>query len=56
MKRGERDITVFSGPHLGHFNARISFPELIQFLETASALCIVGRYEQENNLMENGCG
>ena len=55
LKRGENDITVFSGPHLGQFNARISFPELIHFLETAAALCIAGRYEQENNLTENGC-
>jgi len=49
IKRGEKDITVYSGPHLGRFNDRISLPELIHFLEAASALCIAGRYEQENN-------
>jgi hypothetical protein len=54
MRRGEEDITVFSGPHLGAFNDRISLPELTRFIEAASALCIAGRYEKENNLLKNG--
>ncbi len=47
MKRGEQDITILTGPHLGGFNERISLPELIWFIETASALCISGMYEQK---------
>lgn len=46
-KRGEREITLQTGPHLGGFNQRISLPELIRFLETAAALCIARRFEKE---------
>ena len=51
LKRGERDITVHTGPHLGGFNQRISLPELIRFLAIAAALCVVGRYEEESALI-----
>jgi hypothetical protein len=53
LKRGARDITVHSGPHLGGFNQRISLPELIHFLATAAALCVAGRYEAERRLVPN---
>jgi hypothetical protein len=43
-KRGEREIVLRTGPHLGDFNGRISLPEMIRFLETASALCVAGRF------------
>ena len=45
--KGEREISLQTGPHLGGFNQRISLPELIRFLETAAALCIARRYEKE---------
>ncbi|GBC61595.1 hypothetical protein DENIS_2557 [Desulfonema ishimotonii] len=43
-RKGEREIVLHTGPHLGGFNQRISLPELIGFLETASALCVAYRY------------
>jgi hypothetical protein len=48
FKKGVEDITIYTGPHLGGFNERISLPELIESVETMSALCIVGRYYREN--------
>ncbi len=47
LKKGEKDISILTGPHLGGFNSRISLPELIKFLETASAYCIAGKYWEE---------
>jgi hypothetical protein len=44
LSRGLEDITIFTGPHLGGFNQRISLPELIHFTETAAAYCICDRY------------
>ncbi len=44
MKKGERDITLLTGPHLGGFNQRISIPELVEAVGTMAALCIYGRY------------
>ena len=43
-KRGGEDITLFTGPHLGGFNQRISIPELIESVGTMAALCIYGKY------------
>lgn len=48
--KGERDITLLTGPHLGGFNQRISVPELIDLIFTISALCIADRYAMENGL------
>lgn len=48
FKRGVQDVTVYTGPHLGGFNERISLPELIESIGTISALCIAGRYWREN--------
>ena len=47
MKRGLNDITLYTGPHLGGFNQRISLPELIESVGTFVALCIYGRYCKE---------
>lgn len=47
LARGIQDIAIHSGPHLGGFNDRISLPELIQFLATASAFCIAGKYRRQ---------
>ena len=44
FRKGARDIVLHTGPHLGGFNQQISLPELIQFLETAAALCIAHRF------------
>jgi len=47
LKKGADDITLYTGPHLGGFNQRISLPELIESVGTIAALCIYGRYCEE---------
>lgn len=44
LQKGEQDIIIYSGPHLGAFNNRISLPEMIELVGTMSSLCIAGRY------------
>jgi hypothetical protein len=44
FQKGEKDIIILSGPHLGEFNHDISLPELIEGVGTMSALCIAGKY------------
>jgi hypothetical protein len=46
-KKGASDITLYTGPHLGGFNQRISLPELIESVGSMVALCIYGRYCKE---------
>jgi len=46
--KGEQDITLLTGPHLGNFNDTISPPELTAATETISALCMAGRFWREN--------
>ena len=47
LNRTEEEISMITGPHLGAFNSGISLPELIDFVETATALCMLGRYHEE---------
>ena len=47
LKRGEKDILISSGPHLGDFNRQISLPELITGVAAMSAVCIAGRFANE---------
>lgn len=47
LKRGDNDILIASGPHLGHFNRQISLPELIEGVAAMAAICIAGRYRAE---------
>jgi hypothetical protein len=42
--RGEKDIHITSGPHLGDFNRQISLPELIECVAAMSAVCMAGRF------------
>lgn len=44
LQRGEEDLLITSGPHLGDFNRPISLPELIEAVAAMSAACIAGRY------------
>jgi len=46
--KGIGDITIQSGPHLGAFNRPISLPEIIEAVETMSALCLAGKYLEMN--------
>jgi hypothetical protein len=50
LKKGDEDIVIDSGPHLGGFNDSISLPELIESVGTMSAFCIAGRFRQEIGL------
>jgi hypothetical protein len=50
MIRGEKDILIQSGPHLGDFNRQISLPELIEAVAAMSAVCMAGRYAQQNSI------
>jgi hypothetical protein len=45
LNRGEMDILIPSGPHLGDFNRQISLPELIECVAAMSAVCIAGRFK-----------
>ncbi len=45
--RGEEDILIPSGPHLGDFNRQTSLPELIECVAAMSAVCIAGRFVTE---------
>ncbi len=47
LRRGAREIEILTGPHLGGFNDRISLPELIEFVATAAALCIAGKFQED---------
>jgi len=38
MPRGATDIVLFTGPHLGRFNGKISCPELIRFTATLASI------------------
>ncbi len=44
LKKGEKDISLLTGPHLGEFSGRISIPELIQFVGSTAALVISSKY------------
>jgi hypothetical protein len=48
--KGQGDITIHTGPHLGEFNQRISLPEIIETVGSMSALCIFGKYRQTRPL------
>ncbi len=43
-RKGEADIVIHTGPHLGAFNRPISVPDLIEAVGTVSAFCITGRF------------
>jgi hypothetical protein len=49
LEKGVEDIVIDSGPHLGGFNEGISLPELIECVGTMSALCIAGRFREEQS-------
>lgn len=42
--KGENEIVIHSGPHLGGFNERISIPELIEAVAAMAGLCIGGKF------------
>jgi len=50
INKGQKDIVLNTGPHLGGFNQPISVPELVDFLFCLSSLCVSDRYIMENGL------
>ena len=47
LRRGEGDIILDTGPHLGGFNEGISLPEMIEAIGAISGLCVAGRFWKE---------
>ena len=47
VKKGARDITLYTGPHLGGFNQGVSLPELMEAIRGISSLCVLARYKKE---------
>jgi hypothetical protein len=50
IEKGKEDLAIVTGPHLGEFGREISIPELTEFLEVASATCVLGKYLTENKV------
>jgi hypothetical protein len=48
FKKGEKEIVIHSGPHLGGFNERISIPELIEAVAAMAGMCIGGKFWREH--------
>jgi hypothetical protein len=47
LRRGEGDIILDTGPHLGGFNEGISLPEMIEAIGAISGLCVAGLFWKE---------
>ncbi|BAH77987.1 SidJ-related pseudokinase [Solidesulfovibrio magneticus] len=47
LTRGEADVAIATGPHLGAFNDRTSLPELGECTAAAVAACLAARHERE---------
>ncbi len=43
LKKGEADIPLVTGPHLGNFNGVISLPEIIEWSAMAAGCCIAAK-------------
>jgi hypothetical protein len=46
--KGQADLTLHTGPHLGQFNRGISIPELIEAVAAMSAMCVAGKYQTQH--------
>ncbi|BCS96145.1 hypothetical protein DSLASN_17770 [Desulfoluna limicola] len=44
IPKGAADIVLFTGPHLGRFNGKISCPELIEFTATLASITITNGF------------
>jgi hypothetical protein len=51
--KGEKDIILITGPHLGEFNQPISIPELIEFLFKFSAFCVSSLFLKKHHCTRN---
>ncbi len=48
IQRGRDDVVVYTGPHLGAFNGRISLPELTRLVSAVTGLCISARHRKDH--------
>ena len=46
-RRGEADVALETGPHLGAFNNRTSLPEMNEAVAAAVAACLAARHARE---------
>jgi len=44
LKKGQQELSICTGPHLGDFNRGISLPELIDFTAGTASMAIAGRF------------
>jgi hypothetical protein len=54
LRRGDKDILITSGPHLGDFNRQISLPELIECTAAMAAVCMAGRFVRDSQRTPHG--
>jgi hypothetical protein len=47
LKKGEQEIRILTGPHLGGFNQRISVPELTEYAAIAAGRCIMDAFRRQ---------
>jgi hypothetical protein len=50
LRRGEADVALETGPHLGAFNNRTSLPELNEAVAAAVAACLTARHDRDRSL------
>ncbi|SMF01315.1 hypothetical protein SAMN06295933_1114 [Desulfovibrio gilichinskyi] len=43
LKKGEADVPLVTGPHLGNFNGVISLPEIIEWSAMAAGCCVAAK-------------
>jgi hypothetical protein len=49
LRRGEADVALDTGPHLGAFNDRTSLPELSEATAAAVAACLTARHDRDRS-------
>lgn len=54
FEKGQADIEIHSGPHLGEFNGPISVPELTAFLRSAASAIVAGRFLEQRFGQDTG--
>lgn len=56
LRRGEADVELATGPHLGAFNNRTSLPELNEAIAAAVAACLAARHGERGERMPSAAG
>ncbi len=50
VPKGVQEINLYTGPHLGQFNGRISLPEIIDLTAGATAICIAAKHLDQRGI------